>query len=160
MASSRKTKPEISAKTTKPSVKAAKATASARKAAPASVGRPGGSIRLTCRECFEEWTLDPAKAGEVIACPVCEHRAQAPSDDLLHQVAVYGGIERKNLMLAAGGALLMVASMVGWVILTAEPARAKDSLQFYGPIGSSFLGFVMTIVFGAKYEKSRYETYF
>ncbi len=160
MASSRKTKPEISAKTTRPSVKAAKATASARKAAPPPAGRSAGSIRLTCRECFEEWTLDPARAGEVIACPVCEHRAQAPSADLLHQVAVYGGIERKNLVLAAGGALLMVASMVGWVVLTSVPERANDSLQFFGPIGAAFLGFVMTIVFGAKYEKSRYETYF
>jgi hypothetical protein len=138
---------------------------SSRKVAPMPAGgglRPKGSIRLTCRECLEEWTVDPARAqsAETIACPVCEHRAQPPSDDILHQIALYKGIEGGNLRLAIVSLVVGLGAMAAWTILTATPTAAEQPGIFYGPILVAVIGLIGAVVFGVKYEKSRWETYF
>ena len=45
-------------------------------------------------------------------------------------------------------------------ILTANPVRAQDPLVFYAPIGVAVVSLIATLAFTAKYENSRWETYF
>jgi hypothetical protein len=144
---------------------AAKTTSSRRapvSAAPASLPRTGREIWIICRECLEEWTVDPdrAKSQETIVCPVCEHRAQSPSDDILHQIALYKGIERQNATLALAALAVGVFAMFLWTLLTANPARAEEPVVFYAPIAIGVISFIATLIFTHKYENSKWETYF
>jgi hypothetical protein len=138
-----------------------RAAVSERTAAPPRV-RTGREIWVTCRECGEEWVIDPerARGRETIACPICEHRAQGPNDDILHQIALYKGIEKKNLTAALMALLVGVFAMLLWTLLTANPARAEDPLVFYGPVAVGVISLVATLFFASKYENSRWETYF
>lgn len=155
-------KPKITSGKT-PAVK----TTSARKAVPGAAAatvrvRAGDQIWITCRECMEEWTIEPerAKSQETIACPICEHRAQAPSDDIIHQIALYKGIEKRNLQMAVISFLAGVLAMLGWTVLTTNPNRAADFTFFTLPIIVAVIALVATLFFANKYENSKWETYF
>lgn len=144
---------------------AAARTTSSRKAVPLPAGggaKPSGSVWVICRECHEEWTIDPARARsqETITCPVCEHRAQAPSDDILHQIALYKGIETSNFRLAVVSLVTGVIAMLAWTLITANPENAAQPALFYGPIAVGVICLIGTAIFGVKYENSRWETYF
>jgi hypothetical protein len=142
-------------------------TTSGRKAVPgAAVAtariRSGDMIWLICRECLEEWTVDPerAKGLETIYCPICEHRAQAPNDDILHQIALYKGIEKKNFTIAAGAVVVALVCMLLWTLMTSNPTRADNPAIMVGLPAVAFLSLIATIAFTSKYENSRWETYF
>jgi len=119
-------------------------------------------VAVTCRECSYPFNLDVprAKNHETITCPVCEHRAQAPSDDLLHQIALYGRIERKNLIAAVAALALGVFSILFWTLLTISGVAAQDPLVFHGPIGLAVVCLLAALFFGASYERSRWSTFF
>jgi hypothetical protein len=140
-------------------------TTSSRKAVSIPMGggsRPKGAIWITCRECLEEWTVDPARAqaAETVGCPVCEHRAQPPSDDILHQIALYKGIEGANLRMGLVSLIVGLAAIAAWTFLTASPDKAAEPALFYGPILVAVIGLIGTLIFAVKYENSRWETYF
>jgi hypothetical protein len=140
-------------------------TTSSRKAVAMPMGggsRPSGAIWLTCRECGEEWTVDPRRAQtvETIACPICEHHAQAPSDDILHQIALYKGIEGSNLRMGLVSLLAGLVAMVAWTLISANPTKAEQPALFYAPILVAVVGLIGTTIFAVKYENSRWETYF
>jgi DNA-directed RNA polymerase subunit RPC12/RpoP len=148
-----------------PSGKAPATTTSSRRAVPMPTGgggKPKGSIVVTCRECGEEWTMDPAKAQalETISCPLCEHKAQAPSDDILHQIALYKGIEAGHLRMALTSLATGLFAVAIWLVVTSDPLKAAQPALFYGPVFVAVLGLLGTLFFGAKYENARWETYF
>ncbi len=150
-------KPAIGTGRTKPVTASRRAVAAP---SPAAAARTSKGFWVICRECYEEYTLDPARAQDVVTCPICEHRAQAPTQDILHQIAVYKGIENENLMKAVVALLIGLAAMAVWVVMTASPARAADSASYYVPLGAGVVGLVGAAVFGAKYEQNRWDTYF
>lgn len=149
-----------------PSGKAAavKATSSRKVVAmPAGGGsRPTGGIWITCRECLEEWTVDPTRAQsvETITCPVCEHRSQPPSDDILHQIALYKGIEGSNLRMGLISLVVGLVAIFAWTVIAASPDKAEQPALFYAPILVAVVGLIGTVIFAVKYENSRWETYF
>ena len=156
-----KTAPVVKA----PSGKAAavaRTTSSRKVAVPMGGSRPTGAIWITCRECLEEWTIDPSKAQthDTITCPVCEHKAQSPSDDILHQIALYKGIEKGNFRLAMVSLLIGLAAMVAWTVITSNPEHAMQPAVFYGPIFLGVVSLIGATLFGVKYENARWETYF
>jgi hypothetical protein len=122
----------------------------------------GAKVDIICRECHEEWTadIDAARAQDTITCPVCEHRARAPSDDILHQIKLYKGMETRNLKLAIGSVVVSIVSYLMWLVLTHDDRNAADAAIFYGPMALSIIALFATIFFAAKYERSRWETYF
>ncbi|MHC4392220.1 MAG: hypothetical protein ACYS22_13020, partial [Planctomycetota bacterium] len=116
-----------------------------------------------------DFTMDVATAGrlDTLTCPVCEHRAQKPSQDILHQISLYKGIESKNLALAVLFVVVAFLAMVYWSVGTVDLASAvsaagteDDPAKFYAPIGVAVIGLIAALVFGAKYERSRWVTYF
>jgi hypothetical protein len=137
----------------------------------------GGSAEVTCRDCNYDFTMDVASAGQfdTLTCPVCEHRAQKPSQDILHQISLYKGIERGNLKFALVSVVIAFLAMVYWSVTSVDMSVVKaaaegvasasartelDPAKFYGPIAVAFIGFVAALIFGAKYERSRWVTYF
>lgn len=125
-------------------------------------GAAKGAVHLTCSDCNTSFALDVgrAKNQETITCPVCEHRAQSPSNDILHQIALYKGIEHKNQLLSVAAAVVGALAMLAWCVLTADQARAEDPAVFYGPIALGVVSALFALVFGAKYERSRWVTFF
>ena len=134
---------------------------SGRRGAAPTGGLPA-KVAVTCRECSYPFHLHAhrAKGQETITCPVCEHRAQAPSDDILHQIGLYRRIERKNLTAALVALGLAVFSILFWTLLTVSGVAAADPLVFHGPIGLAVVCFMAALFFGASYERSRWETFF
>ncbi len=122
----------------------------------------GAKVDLICRECHEEWSadVDAARAQEAIACPICEHRARAPSDDVLHQIKLYKGMEMRSLKGAIASVLVAIVSYATWLVLTHDGALANEPAVFYGPLAVSAIAFFSAIFFAARYERSRWETYF
>ncbi|GIW72602.1 MAG: hypothetical protein KatS3mg102_2144 [Planctomycetota bacterium] len=136
---------------------------SARRSARAAIVAPGGgTIRIVCRECHEDWVvdMDAAREQEMLTCPVCEHRARAPSDDILHQIKLYKGMEQRNLTLAIASTLVGLFSAGFWLVLTHNPANAREPAIFYGPLALAGIALIATLVFAARYERSKWETYF
>jgi hypothetical protein len=152
--------PAVALAPTKTTTSSRRAVAAPPPAAP-RVATKGG-IWVTCRECLEEWVIDPerAKAQETIACPICEHRAQAPNDDILHQIALYKGIEQKNATIALVSVTVAFLAMVLWMVLTTNPTRAENAAVMMGLPAVAFIALIATFAFTAKYENSRWETYF
>ncbi|RME76835.1 MAG: hypothetical protein D6776_00570 [Planctomycetota bacterium] len=122
----------------------------------------GLRVDLICRECLEDWNADAdaARAADAITCPVCEHRAQRPSDDILHQIRLYKGMERRSLKAAIASVLVAIASYLAWLVLTHTGNNANEPALFYGPLAVTALAFLAAIFFAARYERSRWETYF
>jgi hypothetical protein len=133
-------------------------------AAPAARRAPSGAgtIWLVCRECSEEWTADigRAKASDVIACPICDHRSQAPSDDVLRQIDLYKGIESRNLLMGGVAFGVGCLAMLAWTLLTTSAERAEDFTFFTLPLIVAGLSLLATFFFLSKHENGRWETYF
>jgi len=141
-------------------------TTSSRKAVPDEAARArvrsGAAIWLICRECHEEFTADPARATavETLVCPGCGHISQTPNDDVLHQIALYKGIESRNLTMGAVTFGVGCLAMLAWTLMTTKPDSVDDFAVFTLPLIVAGLSTVATLFFLSKYENSRWETYF
>ena len=65
-----------------------------------------------------------------------------------------------NLGVAFAFLGLGVFSMLFWSLTTASAVKASDPVVFYSPIGLAVACLIVTIAFGAKYERSRWTTFF
>lgn len=123
---------------------------------------PKGGAEVMCRNCKESFTMNVqlAREQEVMTCPVCEHRSQAPNDDILHQIDLYKGMESKSSALAIIFVVIGVASMAFWSVYASIHGDATDSAMFFGPIGLSVVSLMISLVFATKYERGRWATFF
>lgn len=129
---------------------------------PAARPRTSGHelVPVICSECYEEFMFDTGVKSDSLTCPVCEHVAGRPDDAALHHIAERRRQEKGAFMLAAVFVGVGLLGFFAWAVLMHDPGNHADSTKFWGPLGVSILSALLLMVFGVKYENSRWETYF
>lgn len=113
-----------------------------------------------CSECYEDFSLNPNIKLDKFNCPECDHASKTPDEEFLRKY--YGAKEKEkfNLKVAliALGVLILIAFL--WPIIDTNPNNQDSGGLTYGFFFLIFVGLVVLIWFGIRYEIKRYETYF
>lgn len=130
-----------------------------------TAGAPGGSgngITIICSECYLECSYDPSSGGESIVCPCEEHSCDRPDEAQVHRVMDLAKKEKVAFLINAGLLFAFLGSGFFWMKAVGNPAvtAEADAAMFYGPVGVAVLCLLGLLIFGLKYESSRWETYY
>lgn len=117
-------------------------------------------VPVVCSDCYEDLVLDSGATAKELVCPICEHAAGAPNDAAIHDAVGRKAAEKKNFMIAFIVFMIGALSMFSWVLISRDPANAKNDGLWMGPVVVTILCFIATIPLAWKYEKNRVETYF
>lgn len=152
------------AKRTKPAARKNRRGGSSKKNTPKLVpaAPTSGGIPVVCSECYSDFLFMPNTSSTSANCPVCMHSGQVPDSGEVARISMAKATEQKALIAASVPGVLFV--LIGLIYLmqlnsAGSPAELGPALN-YSLLGGTILLFLITIVFAARYEKSRSEIYF
>ncbi len=121
-----------------------------------------GGIPVVCSECYSDFVFIPGSSATTANCPDCMHSGQVPESSELARIGMAKASEKKAFLAAVVPGILFV--LVGMFYLIqlngAGTQEALGSAMNYSLMGGTLLLFLITLVFAARYEKSRSEVYF
>ena len=143
--------------------KPAKRGGSAKKTPMASKSKAGaastaGGVNVVCSECYSDFLFISKSSNSQLTCPACGHTGSTPDAGEVQRMVMAKASESKAFMTAVvPGALFVI--VVLYYLLQLNGGELSSGLN-YGLLGASVVLFLVTIIFAARYEKSRCEVYF
>ena len=136
---------------------AAKKTPMAKKSKAKAPSTAGG-IGVVCSECYSDFLYVQKSSGNQLTCPACGHTGVTPDVAEVQRMVMAKATESKDYLTAVVPGVLFVL-VVLYYLLQLNGGSLSSGLN-YGLLGASVVLFLVTVIFAARYEKSRCEVYF
>ncbi|NRA76304.1 MAG: hypothetical protein HRU16_10225 [Planctomycetes bacterium] len=123
---------------------------------------PAGAIPVVCSECYSDFLYVTSSDSKSVSCPACGHGGSVPESAEIQRLELAKASEKKAFMTAVVPGLLFLLFGL-FYFMQLNSAGSTDALgpaMNYGLIGVTVLLFLITIIFAARYEKTRCEVYF
>ncbi|MDE0959338.1 MAG: hypothetical protein OSB09_01000 [Planctomycetota bacterium] len=152
------------AKRSKPSARKTKRGGSSKKNTPKLVATAptSGGIPVVCSECYSDFLFMQNSSSTSANCPICMHSGQVPDSGEIARISMAKASEKKALISASVPGILFI--LIGLIYLmqlnSAGSTTELGPALNYSLLGGTILFFLITLVFAARYEKSRSEIYF
>lgn len=114
---------------------------------------------MICSECYSDFHLSSTSPGTKITCPDCMHLGSIEDGEVIAQVSIAKKAEKQSLVIATIGALLIAAVFAFYQYSLVSNGAIEDGMH-WGLVGGAGVLFVITLIFGVKYERNRHEVYF
>jgi hypothetical protein len=124
----------------------------------AKAASTAGGVAVVCSECYSDFLYMPKSSSSQLTCPACGHTGSTPDTAEVQRMVMAKAAESKAFMTAAIPGVLFVA-VVLYYLLQLNGGDVSSGLN-YGLLGASVVLFLVTIIFAARFEKSRCEVYF
>ncbi|HCW43715.1 MAG: hypothetical protein H8E43_04310 [Planctomycetia bacterium] len=117
-----------------------------------------GGIDVVCSECYSDFLYVPKSSSSSLNCPACGHTGTVPESAEVQRLIMAKAAESKAFLTASIPAGLFL--LVTIYYLYKLSSGSLDTGMNYGLLGGSVVLFLVTLIFSARFEKSRCEVYF
>ena len=117
-----------------------------------------GGMSVVCSECYSDFLYISKSSASQLSCPACGHTGTTPDASEVQRLVMAKAAESKAFITAViPGALFTL--VLFYYLLQLNGGDLSSGLN-YGLLGTSVVLFLVTVIFAARFEKSRCEVYF
>ena len=124
----------------------------------AKAASTSGGIDVVCSECYSDFLYVPSSSNSQLSCPACGHTGTTPETAEVQRLVMAKAAESKALLTAIIPGVLFIV-VLAYYLLQLNSGPLGSGMN-YGLMGASVVLFLVTIIFAARFEKSRCEVYF